>query len=488
MTTMLNWLTKRAELSPTQDAVVLKDGTTYSFEQLKNHAKHMAKYLMDLGVSQGDHVAVIAKNSYRFLITVHALNYVGAVSFLINTRLTNQEIDFQLKDGQVKYLLFDENLKQQISELDHQGIQLTNIHQCPLEVADISQVEDEINLNNKSHILYTSGTTGEPKGVQLTYNNHWWSANASLLNLGLYAYDRWLLSLPMFHVGGLSIVYRSVIYGIPIHLHETFDVEAIHHDLTERNVTIVSVVTVMLEQLLERLGEERYPDHFRCMLLGGGPAPKGLLEQAKEKAVPVYQSYGMTETASQFCTLDNANALTKIGSAGKPLFTNQLKIVHNETELPPHEVGEIVVKGPTVTMGYYKRDDENDKTLQNGWLKTGDLGYFDDEGFLYVVDRRKDLVISGGENVYPAEIESVLKSHPKVKDAGVVGQSDDKWGQVPVAFIVPKSSIDFVELEEFCSSQLAKYKVPKGWHKIDVLPRNASKKLLRHQLVKQLGE
>ncbi|MDQ0352940.1 O-succinylbenzoic acid--CoA ligase [Alkalibacillus filiformis] len=488
MTEMINWLTKRAELSPNKQAVVLKDGTAYTFSDLKNHAKSVASYLAHLGIKQGDHVALLSKNSYDFLVTIHALNYLEVTSFLINTRLTAQEINYQLEDGEVRYLIYDEDLSDLAEPIAQQAVKTVSMQQCPKSNQTNNIMTDDLNLKSTSHILYTSGTTGNPKGVQLTYQNHWWSATASALNLGLHDHDRWLLSLPMFHVGGLSIVYRSVIYGIPIHLHDTFDVEAVHEDLMKNGVTIVSVVSVMLEQLLDRLGEEHYPEQFRCMLLGGGPAPKGLLQQAKDKHVPVFQTYGMTETASQFCTLDDENALSKIGSAGKPLFPNQLKIIQNEQEQPANEVGEIVVKGPTVTQGYYNRDEATRETIVNGWLKTGDLGYFDEDGFLYVVDRRKDLIISGGENVYPAEIEGVLKMHPKVKDAGVVGQEDDRWGQVPAAFIVFEEAVDFAKLEQFCLEHLAKYKCPKKWTSIDELPRNASKKLLRHQLQKQLKE
>ncbi|MET3683617.1 O-succinylbenzoic acid--CoA ligase [Alkalibacillus flavidus] len=482
MTTMLNWLTKRADLSPDHDAVVLPDDTTYSFKELYDHSTTMAHFLQQKGIKYGDHVAVMSPNQYRFIVTIHALNMIGAVSFLLNSRLSRSEIAFQLDDGDVSAVILDEQYRDQV---DHQNV--IAIDACDLEESVAFQ-PISIDLETTAHVLYTSGTTGQPKGVQLTYGNHWWNANGSALNLGLYPHDRWLLSLPMFHVGGLSIVYRSVIYGIPIHLHDTFDVHAIHRDIMERGVTIMSAVSVMLDQLLERLGGERYPEHFRCMLLGGGPAPEPLLNQAKTKEVPVYQTYGMTETASQFSTLDDDNALDKLGSAGKPLFPNQLLIVHEGESLPANQVGEIMVKGPSVTSGYYKREAETAEKLEYGWLKTGDLGYLDDDGFLFVVDRRKDLIISGGENVYPAEIESVLKGHPDVIDVGVVGQTDSRWGQVPVAFIVSGKPVEDLDLDAYSHAHLAKYKVPKAWYDIDELPRNAAKKLLRHQLQARLGE
>ncbi len=440
MTVMPNWLDKRAYLTPHKEAIVLNDGSKYTFKQLQHDAKSYAAYLKRQGFNKGDHIALLSSNCYEFAVVIHAFHYIGAVAFLLNTRLTAPELLFQLKDGKVKGLIYHSKYKEVANTLSEQAhLQLITMS-APRE-EEITDYETEIDLDEVSHILYTSGTTGNPKGVQLTYGNHYWNASSSALNLGLHQDDRWLLSLPMFHVGGLSILYRSVIYGMPVHLHEKFDVEAIHRDIMERGVTIVSVVTLMLEQLMDRLGQEQYPNTFRCMLLGGGPAPKTLVEQCQNRKVPVFQTYGMTETASQFCTLDEDHMLAKIGSSGKPLFPGQLKVVENEDECPANTVGEIVVKGPNVTRGYWKREQANREDFQNGWFKTGDLGYLDDDGFLYVVDRRKDLIISGGENVYPAEIESVLKGHNDIQDAGVVGIQDDRWGEVPITFIVKKRSI-----------------------------------------------
>jgi O-succinylbenzoic acid--CoA ligase len=216
-------------------------------------------------------------------------------------------------------------------------------------------------------------------------------------------------------------------------------------------------------------------------LLGGGPAPKPLLEKCKDYSLPVYQTYGMTETASQIVTLSPEYSLSKLGSAGKPLFHSQLKIIHDGKEQLRLEHGEIVVKGPTVTSGYFNRQDATNSSIQNGWLHTGDIGYLDEEGFLYVLDRRKDLIISGGENIYPAEIESALLSHPNVKDAGVIGKQDEKWGQIPVAFVVC-DHLTAEEIQSYCLERLARYKVPKLIYFASELPRNATNKLQRHKL------
>jgi O-succinylbenzoic acid--CoA ligase len=272
---------------------------------------------------------------------------------------------------------------------------------------------------------------------------------------------------------------------MPIVLHDGFDEQRVIDDISRHNVTIMSVVTTTLTRIVKALGSKNMPAQFRCMLLGGGPAPLSLLDTCAEIGIPVFQSYGMTETSSQIVTLSPENTFNKIGSAGKPLFPAQLKIIDaGGVEVKPREEGEIIVKGPNVTTGYLYREKENAEKIQNGWLHTGDIGYVDEEGFLYVLDRRADLIISGGENIYPAQIEGALLSHQEVFDAGVIGIDDDKWGQVPIGFVVcdPASFITAEELLSFCRQKLASYKVPKRIIFTEQLPRNASNKLVRRQL------
>ncbi|MFL6556734.1 MAG: o-succinylbenzoate--CoA ligase, partial [Bacillus sp. (in: firmicutes)] len=312
-----------------------------------------------------------------------------------------------------------------------------------------------------------------------------WSSTGSALNLGTVESDCWLCSVPLFHISGFSILMRSVIYGMPIVLHEHFEVERSIIDIQLKRVTIMSVVGMMLSQIVEALEDKRLPDFFRCMLLGGGPAPLPLLEACVKKDIPVFQSYGMTETSSQIVTLAPEDSLQKLGSAGKPLFPSQLRIVLENGETAKAGMpGEIVVKGANVTPGYLNRPEVTEEKILNGWLYTGDIGYVDEQGFLYVKDRRSDLIISGGENIYPAELEAVLLAHPDVMDAGVTGIEDKKWGQVPVAFIVRKqgTNLSVEELLRFCMERLAKYKMPKAVYFTKQLPRNAAKKLLRREL------
>jgi o-succinylbenzoate---CoA ligase len=241
-------------------------------------------------------------------------------------------------------------------------------------------------------------------------------------------------------------------------------------------VSIVSVVAVMLERMLDARPEKSYPAHLRCVLLGGGPAPRRLLERCAALQIPVVQTYGLTETCSQIATIAPEDAIRKPGSSGKPLYPNELRI---------SDAGEIMVRGPVVMAGYANRPQETSSAIIDGWLHTGDAGEIDNDGFLFVLDRRDDLIITGGENVYPAEVESVLLSHPSVAEAGVIGARDSSWGQRVVAIVRLNEStaIDSQTLAEYCASRLGSFKVPREFHFIDdALPRTAAGKLRRSSL------
>lgn len=477
-----HWLTKQAYIAPDHPAMEMEDGEVITFLELQEKSALFAKKLQTLGVNKNDHVGVLSTNTPQFIITIHALSYIGAVGVLLNIRLTKKEIEYQLMDSDTSYLLTCADM-----ESFAKSFSLSMPIQTFKEVEALTpghySIRREISLDDPFTIIYTSGTTGFPKGVIHTYGNHWWSAIGSMLNLGTLDSDKWLATLPFFHVGGLSIFIRSIIYGIPVYVTENFSEERVHQAIMYKGITIASVVPVMLNRLIKRLGNARYPRAFRCMLLGGSAAPRLLLEQAKSKHVPVFQSYGMTETTSQIVTLRPADSLQKIGSSGKPLFPAQVEICNRDSD----NIGEVHVKGPMVTDGYYNNETETNKTFINGWLATGDLGYLDRDGFLYIVDRRKDLIISGGENIYPSEIESALLKIPGIEETSVIGVNHERWGKVPVACIVTKDeTLTKDYLVSTLKESLANYKIPKNFYQLDFLPRNASDKVVRDTLFKYI--
>ncbi|MDJ0868147.1 MAG: AMP-binding protein, partial [Myxococcota bacterium] len=319
---------------------------------------------------------------------------------------------------------------------------------------------------------------GRPKGVRLTRDNFLWSAVGSAFHLGALPDDRWLACLPLFHVGGLSILLRSVLAGSAALVHERFDARAVSDALDRERVTLVSLTATTLHRLLDARGERPAPPALRCLLLGGGPCPPALLDRAAALGFPVAPTYGLTEAASQVATAPPGER------ALVPLLGTAVRVVDAAGRpLGPDRAGEIEVRGPTVTPGYVAPGAGS--PLRDGWLRTGDVGEVDARGRLRVHDRRSDLIVSGGENVYPAEVEAALLDHPDLSEAGVVGRPDAEFGSRPVAWLVARGGAqrpDAEALRRFCRERLAGYKVPVAFHWAEALPRNASGKLLRREL------
>ena len=489
-----DWVAHRAATTPDRIALVA-GGQSWTFAALDAEATRVGRGLSAHGVGAGDRVATLLPNGERAVVVAHAVLRLGATLVPLNTRLTSAELAVLLDDARPHLLVVDAHTAALGDQARRgcSGVEATSVDAAALAGAHTGGVA--LRLEHQAAdvlaIIYTSGTTGQPKGAMLTVGNFWWSALGSALNLGTHADDRWLACLPLFHVGGLSIVFRAAIYGITVVVHDGFDAEEVNRAIDDDRVTIVSVVAVMLQRMLDARGDRPYPPTLRCVLLGGGPAPRALLERCASLAIPVVQTYGLTETASQVATLAPEDALRHLGSAGRPLYPNEIRIAAGEGSdraAAPGDAGEILVRGPVVMAGYAGVPND---AKPNGWLRTGDIGYLDAEGYLYVLDRRADLIITGGENVYPAEVEAALLAHPQVAEAGVFGVADATWGQRVVAIVRLADGIVTADpaagvadsLRTHCRARLAGYKVPSEIRVVsESLPRTASGKLRRAAL------
>ena len=495
---MEDWLTARTRATPDKLALVAPFGGTRNFQRLDEGVRRFSAYLVNWRLSSGDRVAILLDNVHEFVSLVFAAMRLQLVVVPINTRLSHEEIRWQIENTGCKCLI---SAHQNLRHLREMTAALNIPVYCvnmPVEVGShvehlrkvanksllADMKETEIDLAEPFAIIHTSGTSGAPKGAVLTYGNFFYSAMASAYHLGHRPDDRWLCVIPLYHVGGLSMLMKGVLHGVTVDLHPKFNLERINKVLDTQPITLISLVPTMLYRLLE--SRTHWPESLRMILLGGAAAPPELLERCQEMGLPVATTYGLTEAASQVATILPEDVYRKPGSVGKPLLFTSVKIIdENGDPAAQGEYGEIVVSGPTVMQGYYNDPEATAKALRNGELHTGDIGYLDEEGDLFVVQRRSDLIVSGGENVYPAEVEQVLRRHPAVKEAIVVGMPDAEWGQQVVAAIelIEHASLDEDALIAFCREHLAGYKLPRRILFVNSLPQTASGKIQRSAVI-----
>lgn len=478
---MHDWLRARAHATPHKLAV-LWDRRSVSYAALDRLADGLAAGLLAHGVQPGDRVATRLPNSLDAVALIHAVARVGGALVPLNTRLTEEEIRVQI--GLTGPVLGVGDWGAGTGDWGLATVTLAELTQSPDRPVTLSSCHPVTLSSPPQSIIFTSGTTGQPKGAVLTFDNHLSSANASAYRLGIDVDDRWLSCLPLYHVGGLAVVFRSCLYGTAIVLHERFDPDAFDESLDRDGVTMTSLVPTMLHRLLQTR-RRAWPASLRLALLGGAAATPELLAAAWDAGVPVATTYGLTEASSQVATALPADARAKPGTVGKPLFGAEVRVVDaSGSDLPPGEIGELLVRGPQVMSGYYRNPEATARSLRDGWLHTGDLGYVDGDGDLFLVQRRSDLIVTGGENVYPAEVESVLRGHPAVADACVVGIPDAEWGQRVAAAVQlrPGTAVEAETLRDFCRERLAGYKIPRTFLLVSELPQTGSGKIERRRV------
>lgn len=456
-----------------------------------------ARKLAGLGLGAGARVALVSWNRPEVVFLLHAAARVGLTLAPLNARLTDFEIAALLErlrpralvaDAQGAARSLDPGLARDamiaLDEPPDRGWRAwTALPTRPGEVGE------SVEPGHVHTVLFSSGTSGRPKGIMLPWRSHLFSALTSAVPLRASARDRWLLSLPMFHVGGWSIAVRGAVLGAAVELHPRFDAQATAGALTAGEVSLASVVAAGLDAVLNRLPPA--PSRFtpRAILLGGGPAPPALLERAALAGFKILTTYGLTEASSQVTTLDLDDPTDPSLSAGKPLPLTTVRIVDQDRRpLPAGEEGEIEVRGPTLLAGYLDEPSATDLP-SSGWLRTGDFGRLDQAGRLTVLARREDLIVSGGENVYPAEVEGILQGLPGVADAVVLAIPHQRWGQVGVAVVEvrPGVEVDPGRLLEQLAARLAAFKVPERIVIVGALPRTGAGKVDRRAARELVG-
>jgi len=475
---MRDWLSHRATATPDDLAVIDADtDTRWSYSGLDAAVDETAGRLANLGVDAGDQVGSLLPRTFLGVCLFHAAQRLGVTLVPLNHRLTAEELAAQIDQLELTLVVCDIDTEPAAVEaVDEVPIASIDEPQWAavksfkdVEPAAIEPVEWQ--REEPQLIVFTSGSTGRPKPVVVTMGNLLSSAIASAFRLGVDPTDRWLLTLSLYHVGGIAPIFRSTLYGTAVVVRSDFDPGQAADDLDRYDVTVVSLVPTMLKSMLDRRGT--LSDSLRVVLLGGAPADDALLQRCENYSVPVHPTYGMTETASQVATARPADAFDRPGTVGRPLLWTEVTVLGEDDEpVPPGESGELVVSGPTVTPGYYGADGE---AFCSYGIRTGDVGYRTEDGSLCVVNRIDDRITSGGETIDPGAIVAVLTDHEAIEAAAVVGVPDEEWGERVTTLVVPTDDdLSAEAVDRHCREHLAGFKCPKTIVFADELPRTAS--------------
>jgi O-succinylbenzoic acid--CoA ligase len=481
--------------------------TAWTYSELDGAIWAASDALLERGLGSGEHVALEfdPEDALAMMVAFYAAQRVGLLPVLVSTKATAEErqrlreraqVDFTLTAGDLDLPRLDDD-----ESIEPPVVGPTNGSAgppipSPAKTAPAPEPwetdEDlflERRLDSPAAVVFTSGTSAGPRAVVLTHGNFLWSALASARNLGVCSDDLWLCCMPLHHVGGLSIPIRTAMAGTAALLQPGFDATRVNQAIDEEGVTLVSLVPTMLARLLDERGDRPFPKTLRAALIGGAAAPLALLERAAALEMHALPTYGLTEAASQVATLPLREWPQGLASAGRHLAFTIVEIRGADDRPVGRGVeGEIVVRGPTVMAGYLGDPAATQAVLDRRWLRTGDVGAWDDDGRLLVLDRRADRIVTGGENVSPEEVEKVIASHPAVAQACVVGLPSREWGAEVAAAVVlrPGRSLSLEELRAHAGSRLSGFKLPRLLVAVDALPRSASGKLLRRVVRERL--
>jgi acyl-CoA synthetase (AMP-forming)/AMP-acid ligase II len=501
----INWfsvLAHHATRTPDQ-AITVFEGESISYGEMAGRATALAGGLAARGIGRGQVVGLLSYNCPEFLETIFAANYLGAIAMPINWRLAPPEVRYILEHSGARAIVCDAPLVGLADEA-MTGIEEPLARACVsptgagdgwTTLADLRTIPQDTAERQPAaaddihRLMYTSGTTGRPKGVMLTHANLAWKNLAHIIEFGFTGADLGLACGPLYHVGALDLTTTSLVAaGATTILHRSFDAAKVVEELERSRVTTVWLAPAMVNAIMALPDIDQHDlSSVRLVVNGGEKMPIPLIERLQRTFPSAWfaDAYGLTETVSGDTFLDRGSLLSKLGSVGRPCLYLDLDIwdVHGES-VSAGDRGEIVMRGPKVFEGYWRDPDATAEAFVGGWFHTGDVGFRDEDGYLFIVDRFKDMIVSGGENIASSEVERVLYEHDAVLEAAVVGRPDDRWGEVPVAFVVLRQGATATEdvLIEHCQAQLARFKTPKAITFLDALPRNPSGKVLKREL------
>lgn len=497
---------------PKKEAVVdIAKGRRYTYVQWEQEVNRLANALLEAGVQKGDRVSTVLYNTFELGTAFFACAKIGAVFNPINFRLKPKEIAYIFEDAMPKVVLFEKAVEPQITSIHDQFPHISfwyidedtpayaaDYHML-VQTAKVTPPAIEVRESDMYAMMYTSGTTGRPKGVMHRHRDMIEQSMICNAVMRIRDTDRGLVSAPMFHCAELHCCFLPRVHAgaTNVILHH-FDPKLVLKTIEQERITLLFAAPTMWNMLLQENVSDYDLSSLRLGLYGAAPMAPVLVKECQERlGIQLIQAYGMTEMGPAVTFLLEDEQFTKAGSAGRACLNHEIRVVRPREDgpsdpdevLPPGEVGEIIMRGPCMMAGYYNREEATAKAVYKGWYHSGDLGYIDEDGYLYVADRVDDMIISGGENVYPREVEDVLYEHRGVLDVAVVGEPDEKWGEKVVAFVVKKDpDVTAEELEQFCknSDRLAPYKRPRAYYFVDALPRNASGKIQKFLLREQM--
>jgi fatty-acyl-CoA synthase len=475
-------------------AALVQDATPMSYADLDRAVTKLAHGLRGRGVQRGDRVAFLGLNSIEMVVTILATARLAAVSVPVNTRLAIPELAHVLGHSGARLLVVEDVLAEAttaspIASLGIETVVFTRAAGAGLDdlaADDLEEIDEPVGLDDLFMIQYTSGTSGRPKGVMLTHGNVVWNVANLLVDIDLGSEEVALVTAPLFHTAALNqVLFPSILKGGTVLVEPRFDASRAVDLIESERVTLLFGVTSMYLALaaVPRFAEADLSS-LRLALSGGAPIPESLLRAWLDRGLMIIQGYGLTEASPGTTMLRAADGVRKVGSAGTSCFFTDVRVVAGDRDTEVEEAGEVLVSGPNVSPGYWHDREATDRAFDGDWLHTGDVATRDAEGYLRIVDRLKDMYISGGENVYPAEVEQVLHEHPAVAECAVIGLPDDTWGEVGRAFVVVRAGeeLDEQAVLAHLDGRLARYKLPKSVVFVPELPHNASGKLLKSRL------